>query len=227
MKQIVINNIGYEIIAKLQKYIYNWYSENGRFFPWRYTFDAYKVLVSEVLLQQTNAEKVVGAYNIIVKQYKTICDLADADIVFLRSLFKDLGLFYRADRLVDISRQITEKYKGKIPDKREDLLAIRGIGNYISNAVLCFGYNKPYAVVDTNVIRVFDRVLGFKSTHKRPRTDRRIWELAQILLPSENYVDYNYGLLDFASAVCRARKPVCSGCLMYVICNYSKNTANK
>ena len=94
----------YKAIGKFQKYILDWYSKNGRTFPWRYTFDAYKVLVSEILLQQTNVEKVINPYNTIVKNYKSVLELADADIIFLKDLFKDLGLFYRADRIISISR---------------------------------------------------------------------------------------------------------------------------
>ena len=213
----------YKAIEKFQKYILDWYSKNGRTFPWRYTFDAYKVLVSEILLQQTNVEKVINPYNTIVKKYKSVLELADADIIFLKDLFKDLGLFYRADRIISISRQIIEMYEGMIPDKREELLAIKGIGNYTGNAILCFGYNKPYAIVDTNVIRVFDRFFGFKSSSKRPHTDKKVWEFAQMLIPEDNYVDYNYGLLDFAAVVCRSRKPMCSNCLIYDMCCYNLN----
>lgn len=213
----------YQIVNKFQKYIFTWYSKNGRTFPWRYTYDAYKVLVSEILLQQTNAEKVISPYITIIQKYKTIFELASSDIMFLKNIFKDLGLFYRADRLIDISKQIIEKHNGIIPDKRDSLLEIKGVGNYTSHAVLCFGYNKPYAIVDTNVIRVFERVFSFKSTSKRPHTDKKVWEFAQVLLPLENYVDYNYGLLDFAATVCRARKPLCSDCLMHDVCSYYEN----
>ncbi len=212
-------------IITVQKYISDWYYQEGRFFPWRYTFDAHKVLVSEVLLQQTNAERVVDSYNTIIRRYKTVYDLAGADPMFLRSLLKKLGLFYRADRLIDISKQIVEKYEGVVPDKKEELLSIKGIGNYISSAVLCFGYKKPYAIVDTNVVRLFERLFDFKSASRRPHTDKEVWEFAQMLLPADNYVDYNYGLLDFASMVCKARKPMCSGCLMYDICSYNAKAA--
>lgn len=218
----------YKAIEEFQKYIFDWYSENGRTFPWRYTFDAYKVLVSEVLLQQTNVEKVINPYNTIIKKYKSVWELADADIMFLKDLFKDLGLFYRADRLISISRQIIEMYNGVIPNKREELLAIRGIGNYTGNAILCFGYNKPYAIVDTNVIRVFERFFDFKSSSKRPHTDKKVWEFAQMFIPVNNYVDYNYGLLDFAAVVCRAKKPMCSNCLIYDMCCYNlKNSTSQ
>lgn len=211
----------YKTVEKYQKYIFDWYSDNGRAFPWRYTFDAYKVLVAEILLQQTNVEKVINPYNTIVKEYKSVWELANANIIFLKDLFKDLGLFYRADRLVSISRQIVEMYKGMIPEKREDLLAIKGIGNYISSAVMCFGYNKPYAIVDTNVIRVFERFFDFKSSNKRPHTDKKVWEFAQTLIPADNYIDYNYGLLDFAELVCRSRKPICTNCLISDMCCYN------
>lgn len=214
----------YQLVSKFQKNILTWYSSNGRIFPWRYTYDAYKVLISEILLQQTNAEKVTSPYITIIQKYKTIFELASADLMFLKNIFTDLGLFYRADRLIDISKQLIEKHNGIVPDKRDSLLEIKGIGNYTSHAVLCFGFNKPYAIVDTNVIRVFERVFAFKSTSKRPHTDKKVWEFAQLILPQENYVDYNYGLLDFAAVVCRARRPLCSDCLMHNECSYYENS---
>lgn len=208
------------IIKEFQSKVLQYYLYHKRNFPWRYTFNPYKVLVSEILLQQTNVEKVIKPYCAIIEKYCSIQELGNAEIEFLRDLFKDLGLFYRADRLINISKQIIEKYGGIIPEKREDLIKIKGIGDYTCNAVLCFGYKKPYAIVDTNVIRVFERVLNFKSLKKRPHTDKKIWEFAQLLLPFDDFIDYNYGLLDFAALVCKARKPSCSECLMSSICYY-------
>lgn len=203
------------------EFLLEWYTTNGREFPWRYTFNPYYVLISEILLQQTNADKVVQSYMTIVNKYNSIFELAEADINFLRDIFKDLGLFYRADRMVQIAEQIMNQYKGKIPSQKNELIKIKGIGDYVCGAVLCFGYNKPYAIVDTNIIRIFERFFNFKSEKKRPRTDKRIWEFAQELLPEQNYVDYNYALLDFGALMCTAKKQKCDECEFKKKCSYN------
>lgn len=212
-----------EDIAVYHAVLLDWYDENKREFPWRYIFNPYKVFVSEILLQQTNVEKITVPYCILTEQYKDISELSHANIEFLREIFKEIGLFYRADRIISISKEIMNKYDGIIPNQRGKLIRIKGIGNYICNAILCFGYNEPYAVLDTNVIRIFERLLGVKSTCSRPREDKSLWEFAQMLLPKDDYVDYNYALLDFASNVCTARNPKCSICTFRQICCLKKN----
>ena len=199
-----------EGITYFQNFILEWYELNKRSFPWRYTFSPYKVFVSEILLQQTNADKVIKPFNQITEAYKSMDELASADITFLNDIFMELGLFYRAQRLIDISKYLMDQHHGVIPNKKEELLKIKGIGDYTCNAILCFGYHERYALVDTNIIRVFERYLNFKSTKKRPHTDKSIWKFAQRILPNTEYIDYNYGLLDFAALVCKAKKPGCT-----------------
>ncbi|WP_097028598.1 A/G-specific adenine glycosylase [Clostridium peptidivorans] len=207
-----------EIIA-FQYLLLDWYDKNKRNFPWRYTFEPYRVLVSEMLLQQTNVEKVIQPYLKIIKAYKDINELSDSDIKFLKSIFKDIGLFYRADRLKDIAKEIVKCHKGSIPNQWEDLIKIKGIGYYICSAILCFGFNQPYAVLDTNVIRIFERIFEIKSEKKRPRDDTKLWEFAQMLIPEDRYVDYNYAVLDFGASICTAYNPKCSTCVFKDMCS--------
>lgn len=212
-------NLSDEEITMFQSILLTWYYENKRDFPWRYTFEPYKVLVSEILLQQTNAEKVVESYLKIIEVYKDINSLANSDVNFLKQVFKDIGLFYRANRLKGIAEEITNYHKGAIPDKWEDLIRIKGIGCYICSAILCFGFNQPYAILDTNVIRVFERLLEVKSEKKRPRDDTKLWKFAQILVPENGYIDYNYAILDFGASVCTPYNPKCSICAFKFMCS--------
>lgn len=210
-----------EEIDMFQCFLLDWYDKNKRSFPWRYTFDPYKVLISETLLQQTNVEKIVEPYLKIIKSYKNIAELKNADINHLKDIFKDIGLFYRADRLKETADEILQFHSGIIPDTWEKLIKIKGIGYYICSAVLCFGYNKPYAVLDTNVIRIFDRMFGIKSDKKRPRDDIKLWEFAQTIIPEDRYVDYNYAVLDFGASVCTMYNPECSECVFSNTCFYN------
>lgn len=214
-----------EEIAIYHVILLDWYEKNKRSFPWRYTFNPYLVLVSEVLLQQTNAGRVISPYLKIVDKYKSISELACGDKDFLMNIFKEIGLFYRANRLLNIANEIVSEYSAEIPSSWGELIKLKGIGSYICSAILCFGFNKPYAVVDTNVIRIFDRIFNIKSESSTTHKDKKLWEFAQQLLPVDDYVDYNYALLDFAARVCTARNPKCRKCKFSYMCCF-KNTVH-
>ncbi|HDL01995.1 MAG TPA: hypothetical protein ENH23_07165 [candidate division Zixibacteria bacterium] len=138
------------------------------------------------------------------------------------ALLKDIGLFYRGRRLKKIAERIVNQFEGNVPDKKEDLMSLYGVGEYISNAVLCFAFKKRVPIVDTNVIRVYERVFNVKSQKSRPRTDKEVWKFAEKMLPEKDYVEYNYALLDFASEICRAKNPLCEICPLKNICKYKK-----
>jgi A/G-specific adenine glycosylase len=208
--------------------IIQWYKKKGRDFPWRYNKDIYQVLVSELLLQKTDAPKVEAVFNDFFSAYKEIHDIYKAEIKDIEEKLLHLGLYkHRADRLKSIAQTIVENYSGEIPQNKEDLLKLKGVGEYISNAVLCFGYNEPEPIVDTNVIRIFNRLFKMQSSKKRPRNDKDIWKFAGELLPKKKIQDYNYGLLDFASLICKSKKPVCHSCMFLNYCSYGKKFLSK
>ena len=187
-------------IAIFQSVLLEWYSRNKRTFPWRYTYNPYYVLVSEIMLQQTGAKQVVQVYNDFIDKYPTLRHLSEALYDDVLILFDRIGLRYRAERIINIAKEIM-KSNTDIPSTREGLISIKGIGKYTCNAILCFGYSQPYAIVDTNVIRVFDRILDYKTRLQPPHTDKDIWKFAQSILPEKDFVDYNYALLDLGTAL--------------------------
>jgi|ACXJ01.1.fsa_nt_gi A/G-specific adenine glycosylase len=201
-----------------------WYFENRYSYPWRYTNNPFLVLVSEFLLQQTKSDDAVEPYKTLIGSYRSVEELAEADISFLRELFQRLGLFYRAGRLLSAARFIVSEYGGLVPSTIEELLRIPGVGLYTANAVICFGFSRRAAVVDTNVIRIYSRVFQLKSSYSRPRQDRRIWEFADSMLPDHGCADFNYALLDFGRLVCRSRNPRCSDCPLQKLCLYRKTS---
>jgi len=177
-------------------------------------------MLSEVLLQQTNVVKVIEPFVSISSRWPSVHALADADSIELRPYFADLGLFYRAERLVSISKQIVELHNGIYPSNKDDLLKVRGIGGYAASCIVCFGHGLREAIVDTNVIRIVSRVFHFQSEKARPRDDKKIWGFADKLLPQKYYVDYNYALLDFAAVICTYSNPRCDRCPLHDICSY-------
>lgn len=215
-------------IKHFHKALLAWFKENRRDFPWRYSKNPYHILVSEILLQKTDAQKALSAYKLFIKKFPDIESLSTAEPSEIEAIIKDIGLFYRAERLVDLAKALVNEHSGDIPRVKDDLLKLKGIGRYAASAVRCFAFNKREAIVDTNIIRLFNRVFGFKSTKKRPREDAELWQFAETLLPSRNVRDYNYALLDFSALVCSAKKPRHEICPLKDICkHYKQKTAKK
>lgn len=205
-----------------------WFNINKRDFPWRYTYDPYKVLVSEILLQRTQAKQVIEPYKKILEKYKNVKALSKAKEENILIIIKDIGLHKKASILINIANKIVRKHKGIIPNQREDLIKIKGIGNYIANSILCFGYNKSFGLIDTNISRIYTRIFDLEINSKRTHTDKKLWNFAEEMIPNENYVDYNYALLDFGALICKKSKPLCSKCAFSKpeICSYFKNIKN-
>jgi A/G-specific adenine glycosylase len=209
--------------TKFQNEIIDWYKKNGRNFPWRNSEEVYRILISELLLQKTDAPKVEEIYNDFFSMYETIDMIYNADIKEIERILLPLGLNKnRANRLKSISQKVIEEHGGEIPKNKSDLLQLKGVGNYIANAVMCFAYGENEPIVDTNVIRMYSRLFNFKSIKKRPRDDKELWNFAKHMLPSDKIQDYNYAILDYASLVCKAKKPLCEKCIFLKYCRYEK-----
>jgi A/G-specific adenine glycosylase len=212
---------------EFHKNLLKWYRGNKRNFPWRYNKDSYKILISEVLLQKTDAAKVLPAYKDFVKKYPTVNRLKDAKISDIKKIIKNLGLLYRARRLVTIGNHLSINYLGKVPSNKEKLIKFKGLGRYAASAVLSFAFNKSEAIVDNNIVRLFERIFGYKSSKARPRDDSALWNFAETLLPSKNARDYNYALLDFSALVCTAKIPKHEICPLKNICKHYKLNITK
>jgi A/G-specific adenine glycosylase len=200
--------------------ILNWYYDNKREFPWRKTDNPFYILIAEILLQQTNVRKVEPVYNEIINSYKVPSELRNADLNDLKRTIKPLGLLYRAERLINISEIITNEYNGEIPSYKSALKSLPGIGDYIADAVLCYGFRKNTIPIDTNVIRLFSRFFGLKSSYSRLRNDKELLNQIRNLYDFKDFREPNFAVLDFAAEVCSAKKPKCSECIVKNKCNF-------
>lgn len=210
-------------MSRLQRFsriLLDWWSPDQFDYPWRRTFDPYRILIAELLLHKTDARKVEHIYPEFIRKFPDILDLYQSNIAEIEQLIKEIGLFYRAKRIKKIAEKIVKEFDGNIPDSKKELKALYGVGDYISNAVLCFAFEERVPIVDTNVIRVYERVFNLKSSKSRPRTDKKIWDFAEKILPLEKFVEYNYALLDFASSICRAKNPRCKMCPVNKTCQW-------
>lgn len=207
-----------EVKREFQQRLLDWYGRHGRNLPWRHTSDAYKILVSEIMLQQTQVERVLPKYEEFLQKYPTMKDLAEAEVEEVKETWRPLGYNIRPERLQSIAREAVEKYGGELPRSREELLALDGIGEYTIGAILSFAFGEDAAILDTNVMRVLSRVFSGQDAEKKGMVQKRLWKLSEELVPRGNAYDFNQALMDFGALICTARKPLCLFCPMGTIC---------
>jgi len=212
------NAVNAKLRRAFQKSLLTWYAANKRDLPWRNTADPYSILVSEIMLQQTQVERVIPKYEEFLQKYPTLEALANAPIEEVRQTWYPLGYNIRPTRLHGIAREAVEKYGSKIPDDPEALQGLKGIGRYTAGAVLSFAFGRDAAILDTNVRRVLHRVFIGEGDAKRYSLQKDLWELSDALIPSGNAYDFNQALMDFGATVCTARMPVCLLCPMHDFC---------
>jgi len=195
-----------------------WYRRNGRDLPWRTTDDPYHILVSEIMLQQTQVDRVLPKYHEWLGKYPTFSVLAEAPPAEVAQTWRPLGYNIRPKRLQSIAQQAVEKYDGKLPSDHETLLSFKGIGEYTAGAIRSFAFRERAAILDTNVARVLHRVFVVKGDVKAHAMKRHLWTLSETLVPYKHVFDFNQALMDFGATVCVARKPRCEVCPMTRLC---------
>jgi A/G-specific adenine glycosylase len=198
-----------------------WYRANGRDLPWRRTGDPYHILVSEVMLQQTQVERVVPKYHEWLDKYPSLGHLADAPLDEVTETWRPLGYNVRPRRLHAIARESVSRFGGELPSDSETLLSFKGIGAYTCGAIRSFAFGQRAAILDTNVARVLFRVFIAKGDLKAHRMKRRLWALSEVLVPHKHVFDFNQGLMDLGATVCTARKPKCGACPLVRMCRSS------
>jgi A/G-specific adenine glycosylase len=222
------NNLGDGAIARRAlawNALLAWYAAEGRAtLPWRHTRDPYAILVSEVMLQQTQVERVLPKYHAFLEQFPTLTDLAAAPVADVIRAWAGLGYNMRAIRLHEIARQAVERYGGTLPGTLEELQRLKGIGRYTAGAIACFAFGLPVATVDTNIRRVLWRVFRGVEPAVWPAESafqRQMLEIAEWALPQEPQsaaYDWQQALFDLGATVCLARRPLCERCPLTGCC---------
>lgn len=201
-------------VLAFQRRLLTWYHRHQRPLPWRQTRDPYKILVSEIMLQQTQVERVVPKYHEFLRRYPTLRTLAGANTMELKRVWYPLGYNIRPLRLRRIAQRALREYSGRIPDSYDDLLAMDGIGRYTAGAVLSFAYEQDVPIVDTNVARLLSRYFGVQTSAKHAGGQRRLWQLAKAVIPPGQGYTINQAMMDFGALVCTARSPQCPTCVL-------------
>jgi len=191
-----------------------WYRKNGRSLPWRTTDDPYHILVSEVMLQQTQVDRVLPKYEEWLTRYPSLDALAGADEADVVQTWRPLGYNIRPRRLQAIAREAVERYDGRLPSDEATLRSFKGIGPYTAGAIMSFAFRQRAAIVDTNVARVLYRIFVGGGDPKAHAMKAHLWEVSRTVLPHRHVFDFNQALMDFGATVCSARKPLCEACPM-------------
>jgi A/G-specific adenine glycosylase len=207
-----------ERIRTLQCNLLQWYARHGRDLPWRHTRDPYHILVSEMMLHQTQVGRVIGKYQEWLAAYPTFEALASASLEEIRQLWRPLGYNYRPERLRRIAAIVLNELDGRLPTRLDELVALPGIGRYTAGAILSFAFHKDAPIVDTNVRRLITRLFGIQGNPTRAATQTEIWELAEAIIPPGKAHIFNQALLDFGALMCTAHNPTCSACFAEEIC---------
>ena len=222
---------------KFQRRLLKWYEKYQRNLPWRKTSDPYRILVSEIMLQQTQVDRVIPKYEEFLDKYPTLEALAEAPLEEVKGTWFPLGYNVRPVRLHSIAREAMAKYGGSLPRTKEELVALKGIGDYTAGAILSFAFGQDAPILDTNVARVLYRVfIGNRRLRRHPGmvesppgrqgggdlksqgVRKKLWALSEALIPRGKAYDFNQALMDFGAQVCTARKPLCLLCPMHDFC---------
>jgi len=203
---------------RFQRRLLAWYTQHRRDLPWRRTRDPYRILVSEIMLQQTQVERVIPKYREFLTKYPTLAALARAPLREVKRTWYPLGYNIRPVNLRGIAREALARYGGRLPDDDEALRAFKGIGRYTAGALRAFAFGKDAPILDTNVRRVLGRIFLGARQLKQLRGQRALWELAEALLPRGRAYEFNQALMDFGATWCTPRKPRCLPCPMRSFC---------
>jgi A/G-specific adenine glycosylase len=205
-------------VRRLQRRLVHWYARHGRDLPWRHTQDPYRILVSEVMLQQTQVERVLEHYPHFLRRYPSIEALARSSEFEVREAWEGLGYYARARNLHRAARQLTEEHNGRVPDDPNLIRRLPGIGRYTAGAVLSFAFGKDAAILDTNAARVLARVFAVRCSGARSALQRRLWQLAETVTPAGKADQFNQAIMDLGAMICRARAPQCPRCPVRTCC---------
>ena len=195
-----------------------WYRVHGRDLPWRRTSDPYHILVSEMMLQQTQVDRVVPKYHEWLDKYPSLGALAAAPEQEVAEAWRPLGYNIRPRRLHAIARESVARYGGSLPSDEATLLSFKGIGAYTSGAIRSFAFGQRAAIVDTNVARVLFRVFVARGDAKAHAMRQHLWDVSGVLVPRKHVFDFNQALMDLGATVCVARKPKCPVCPLAGMC---------
>ena len=203
-----VSDLPQKTLIIVQDALLAWFKVESRALPWRATTDPYAIMVSEVMLQQTQVDRVIPVYLAFLRQFPTFQSLADAPAADVIRAWAGMGYNRRAMNLQRAAAQVTELYEGVLPSDLKALQGLPGVGEYTAAALACFALGQQVAIIDTNVRRVLGRV--FYGPEGAP--DKAISVAAAQALPDGEAWSWSQGLMDLGATICKSRRPTCLLC---------------
>ncbi|MEM7782328.1 MAG: A/G-specific adenine glycosylase [Planctomycetota bacterium] len=198
--------------AGFRRKLFRWFDENQRDLPWRKNKTAYRIWISEIMLQQTQVKTVVGYYDRFIKRFPTVTDLADADQSEVLKLWEGLGYYRRARRMHAAAQKVVEDHDGKFPLSFDEVLALPGIGRYTAGAILSIAEDQSHPILEGNTIRLFARLMEMETDPRTSANQKLLWKFSESILPRHRVGDFNQALMELGSEVCHPKNPQCLIC---------------
>ena len=200
-----------------------WHKQHGRHdLPWQNTQDAYRIWISEIMLQQTQVSTVIPYYQRFMGSYPTIVDLANAENDDVMHHWTGLGYYARARNLHKAAKIVSEQYKGVFPTSFEEVIALPGIGRSTAGAILAFSSSQRHPILDGNVKRVLARFYEVEGWYGKKQVENHFWELADANTPTKGVATYTQAIMDFGATLCSRSKPKCQQCPLQADCGAYK-----
>jgi A/G-specific adenine glycosylase len=212
MKQILSE------ITEFRAELVGWFKRQGRSLPWRETGDPYAILVSELMLQQTQVSTVLGYYQRWLERFPTLSDLANAEQSEVLHAWQGLGYYKRAHNLHQCAKIILVDWNEKFPSAVDELMRLPGIGRYTAGAIASFAFGLPAPIVDANIARAVSRLLNLQEPVDQPRGSRVIWDFASRYVQGHHPGLLNSALMELGATICLPRKPLCIICPVRSFC---------
>lgn len=214
----VMVNLPDALRQAIRSRLLSWASTSLRDLPWRGERDPYRVWVSEIMLQQTRVETVIPYYERWIARFPTVEALAQADLGEALKCWEGLGYYARCRHLHRAAQVVLRDHGGQLPDDRDALLALPGIGLYTVGAILSLAFAQDAALLDGNVRRVLSRLLALDSDPKAAQTRKTLWSWAESLTPPGEAGQFNEAMMDLGATICTPRHPLCAECPLREVC---------
>lgn len=201
-----------------QRRLLTWYRRHRRELPWRDNADPYRVWLSEIMLQQTQVATVIAYFERFVAAFPTVKELAAAEEQQVLRLWEGLGYYRRARQLHLAAQQIVELHGGCFPREIHDVRALPGIGRYTAGAITSIAFGARQPILEANTIRLFSRLVAYREDVSKAAGQKKLWEVAETILPKKHVGDFNQALMELGAKVCTPRNPGCDVCPVAELC---------
>lgn len=204
--------------SALQQLVLDWYSAHGRRLPWRETRDAYRIWLSEIMLQQTTVAAVIPYFQRFMQRFPTVESLAAADVGDVLRCWEGLGYYSRARNLHRAAGVICEEHGGTFPRSLAALQELPGVGRYTAGAIAAFAWDLPAPILEANTERLYARLLALEEPSDSTPGRKKLWEFAESIVPGTRAGDFNQALMDLGSRICTPVNPGCGECPLSGLC---------